>query len=152
MKKRISYLHRISAVIAFLMILSFFTSTLVVELMADPASILQVKTYIANGIWFLIPLMAAVGITGHKMAPNVKKGPIGSKKKRMPFIALNGLLILVPAALYLQHLASAGQFGTLFYAIQGLELVAGGVNLTLISLNIRDGLRITRYKKEKKGE
>ncbi|MEV5574324.1 hypothetical protein AB0L06_30180 [Spirillospora sp. NPDC052269] len=61
----------------------------------------------------------------------------------MPFIAANGLLILVPAALYLDRLASRGGFGTLFYAVQALELTAGAANLTLMSLNLRDGLRLT---------
>lgn len=61
----------------------------------------------------------------------------------MPFIAGNGLLILIPAALYLATLASRGEFGGLFYAIQTIELVAGAVNLMLMSLNIRDGFRLT---------
>jgi hypothetical protein len=61
----------------------------------------------------------------------------------MPFIAGNGLLILIPAALFLDRLASRGEFGALFYAVQTLELIAGAVNLTLMSLNARDGLRLT---------
>ena len=61
----------------------------------------------------------------------------------MPFIAGNGLLILAPVALYLDRLASRGEFGTLFYAVQAVELIAGAVNLTLMSLSLRDGLRLT---------
>ena len=68
---------------------------------------------------------------------------IASKKHRMPFIAGNGLLILIPAALYLARLASRGEFGTLFYAVQAVELADGAINLALMSLNIRDGLRLT---------
>jgi hypothetical protein len=48
----------------------------------------------------------------------------------------------MPAALYLATLASCGEFGSLFYRVQALELVAGAANLTLVSLNIRDGLRL----------
>ena len=61
----------------------------------------------------------------------------------MPVIALNGLLVLVPCALYLDRLASAGRFDGLFYAVQAVELVAGSVNLSLMALNMRDGLRLT---------
>jgi hypothetical protein len=61
----------------------------------------------------------------------------------MPIIAANGIFILIPAALYLATLASRGEFGTVFYAVQAIELLAGAVNLTLMALNIRDGFRLT---------
>jgi hypothetical protein len=48
---------------------------------------------------------------------------IVKKRNRMPFIAGNGLLILMPAAFYLATLASRGEFGPLFYAVQAIELV-----------------------------
>ena len=60
----------------------------------------------------------------------------------MPFIGANGLLILLPAAIVLDQLASAGSFDSSFYLLQALELVAGATNLTLMFLNIRDGRRI----------
>ncbi|WP_290700838.1 hypothetical protein [Amphritea sp.] len=147
MKKSISYLHRIAGVFAFLIILSFFSSTLITELMGDQAMILTVKTVISYGVWILIPLMMITGISGIKMAPKANAGPIGNKKKRMPFIALNGLLILLPCAIYLQHLASSGSFDTTFYTVQAAELIAGFINLVLMSLNIRDGIRVVRAKK-----
>ncbi|MEJ2763549.1 hypothetical protein VV869_06160 [Photobacterium sp. MCCC 1A19761] len=144
MKKAIRYLHRTAGVAAFLMILTFFTSTLVVELWGDQAGILAVKNAIAMGVWVLVPLMIAAGGTGFKMVPNARKGPLGNKKKRMHFIALNGLLVLLPSALYLDYQAGAGRFETQFYLIQGTELIAGLINLTLMGLNIRDGIRLTR--------
>lgn len=146
MKTSIRYIHRITAIVAFLMILTFFTSTLLVELFSDQQTILLVKTYISYAIWVLIPIMALAGITGAKLAPNVKSGPIGNKKKRMPFIAMNGLFVLVPAAIYLQHLAEMGQFDVTFYSIQSVELLAGLINLTLMSLNIRDGFKMKKTK------
>ena len=65
--------------------------------------------------------------------------------KRMPFIAANGLLILVPAAIFLDQWASAGAFDTKFYLVQAVELLAGAVNLTLMGLNMRDGLRLSGH-------
>lgn len=61
----------------------------------------------------------------------------------MPFIAANGLLILVPAAFYLESKASSGAFDTRFYLVQGVELIAGAANLVMMGLNIRDGLMMT---------
>ncbi len=66
-----------------------------------------------------------------------------AKKRRMMVIGPNGLLILLPAAFYLNSLASQGLFGFSFYAVQTIELAAGAVNLTLMRLNMRDGLRAT---------
>lgn len=60
----------------------------------------------------------------------------------MPIIAANGVLVLLPSAFYLAWLSSQGEFGLLFFSIQAVELVRGAVNLALMSLNLRDGLRL----------
>ena len=72
-----------------------------------------------------------------------KAGPALAKTRRMPVIAANGLLVLVPCAVALDHLAQAGDVGTLFYAVQAVELAAGAFNLALMGLSIRGGLRLT---------
>ncbi|WP_299943169.1 hypothetical protein [uncultured Ruegeria sp.] len=94
---------------------------------------------IVNGLFLLIPAMAIVGATGISMGRRRKDAQALAKKKRMPFIAANGLLILVPAALYLNAKAAAGSFDTSFYLIQVIELIAGATNLTLMGMSIRDG-------------
>lgn len=38
--------------------------------------------------------------------------------------------------------ANAGRFDRAFYALQGVELVAGAINITLLVLNMRDGSRL----------
>jgi hypothetical protein len=69
-------------------------------------------------------------------------GLVGAKIKRMPLIAANGILILIPSALFLAAKARAAEFDTAFYAVQALELTAGAANLVLLGLNIRDGLKM----------
>ena len=44
----------------------------------------------------------------------------------------------------LRHLALGGEFGAGFWMVQTVELVAGAANITLLSLNLRDGLRLRR--------
>jgi hypothetical protein len=61
----------------------------------------------------------------------------------MPFIAANGLLVLLPCAILLDRRAGAGGFDAVFYAVQGIELLAGAANLALMTLNVRDGLRLS---------
>jgi hypothetical protein len=60
----------------------------------------------------------------------------------MPFIGANGVLILIPAAFFLDQWAWAGSFDMKFYIVQGMELVAGVINLILMSMNIRDGMKL----------
>lgn len=67
---------------------------------------------------------------------------VDSKKKRMPFIAANGMLVLVPCAVVLNRWAAAGSFDTAFYVVQAIELIAGPINLALMGMNVRDGLRM----------
>ncbi|MEZ8824518.1 hypothetical protein AB6E04_09140 [Vibrio amylolyticus] len=147
MRTSIKTLHKIAAIIAFLMILSFFTSTVLVELLGSQQNIIEVKRVISYAVLFLIPTMAVVGITGSKMAGNSQNARIFAKKKRTPIIALNGLLILTPCAFYLLYLAERLQFDRVFYLVQGIELVAGLVNLSLMALNIRDGIAMGKRRK-----
>jgi hypothetical protein len=69
---------------------------------------------------------------------------MAAKRRRMSFIALNGVLVRVPCAVFLRARAAAGDFGGTFARVQGIELLAGAVNLTLMGLNLRDGLALTR--------
>ncbi len=140
MLKRI---HPVAGTIGFLTILAFWISTVASELFGSVDMIAAVKQTIPWGFLILVPALAITGASGFRMAGSSSAPGIVSKKHRMPFIAGNGLLILIPAALYLAMLASRGEFGSLFYGVQAIELVAGAVNLTLMSLNIRDGLRLT---------
>ncbi len=137
-------IHRVGAITATLCILIFFTSTIAVELFGSEQAIATVKSLIVMpGLFILIPAIAAAGATGMAMSTPKSRGLVGSKRKRMPIIGANGLLILLPAAIVLDQWASAGRFDTTFYLLQSLELLAGGVNLTLMFLNIRDGRKIT---------
>lgn len=60
----------------------------------------------------------------------------------MPVIALSAPLIVLPCAVMLQRLATAGEIHGVFFAIQGqeVELVAGPLSMALPVLSVRDGL------------
>lgn len=135
--------HKIGGAIAFATIAIFWISTVVAELAFDAATVTLVKTAIPYGFLLLIPALIATGVSGLRLAKGRRGGVLGAKLRRMPVIAANGLFVLVPAALFLAARAQAGTFDAAFYAVQALELTAGAINLSLMSLNIRDGLRMT---------
>lgn len=142
-------LHPIAGAIALLMILSFWLSTLVSEVFGSPAKIAMVKSLIPYGFLILIPALAAAGLSGARFE-KAWKGPVAARKqKRMAVIAANGILVLVPSAMFLASKAKAGSFYTAFYAVQLVEVLAGAVKITLLDLNMRDGLRLTEKRRRK---
>ncbi|MBB5048972.1 putative membrane protein SpoIIM required for sporulation [Rhodopseudomonas rhenobacensis] len=140
----IKLLHPVAGIIAFLTILAFWFSTVIAETGGDRATIAAVKLGILWGLLLLIPAIAAAGASGFKLGGKSQHPGVVSKRKRMPFIAANGILVLVPCAIFLQQRASAGLFDQTFSVVQAVELLAGAVNLALLGLNIRDGFRLSR--------
>lgn len=139
MKTRI---HALAGVIALLTIAVFWTSTVVAEAFLSVAAVARVKTGILFGMFLLAPALMVTAGSGFSLAGKRGEALLAAKKRRMPFVAANGLLILLPAAFFLQGRAVAGDFGACFYAVQAIELLAGGANLVLMGLNLRDGLRL----------
>ncbi|MBO8087313.1 MAG: hypothetical protein J7D61_14845 [Marichromatium sp.] len=137
------WIHPIAGALALLTILSFWFATVIVETLGVPAAIVAVKTAIPWGLLVLVPALAAVGGSGFALARDRQGERVAAKRRRMPIIAANGLLVLVPCAFFLAAKAAAGELDGVFYAVQGLELVAGAVNATLLGLSLRDGLRLS---------
>jgi len=136
--------HLTASMLALLCIATFFLSTILVETMGTQRSIAQLKQLIVSpGLWVLVPAMALAGASGMLLSRSRQGRLVGSKKKRMPFISANGLLVLLPCAIALNLWASAGSFDTRFYIVQAIELIAGAINLVLMGLNVRDGLRLS---------
>ena len=136
-------LHAAAGTLGLLIIAGFWSATAVSELFGTPVQIAAAKTAILYGMAVLIPSLATAGITGARLGKGMKLPQVAAKTARMKIIAANGLLILLPSAVFLALRAQAGQFDGAFYAVQALELLAGATNVTLLSLNLRDGLRIS---------
>lgn len=146
----IGIIHPLAGAVAILTIATFWLSTALSELFCSQTTIIAVKTAIPWGFLLLVPAIALAGGSGLTLAKGRRGGVIGSKIRRMPLVAVNGVLILIPSALYLSFKANADSFDTAFYAVQILELVAGAANLTLLGLNMRDGLQMKGRLRRKK--
>jgi hypothetical protein len=137
-------IHAFAGALALLTICIFWGTTAVTELFGDAADIAAVKNGILMGMLVLIPAMATVGASGFSLGKGWRSQAVERKKQRMKIIAANGILILVPSAVFLASKAGAGAFDAAFVAVQAIEFVAGAVNITLLSLNMRDGLALRR--------
>lgn len=142
-----SLLHAIAGTAAMLIIASFWTSTLVSEVFLSHAAVTEVKHGILYTLFLLVPLMAVTGGSGFSLG-KMKKGTsswdlvLDRKKKRMAIIVVNAFLVMIPVAFFLNDKATSGEFDAVFYSVQALELLAGGVQLALMGLNFRDGLKL----------
>ncbi|MFI5016267.1 MAG: hypothetical protein ACHQAY_28365 [Hyphomicrobiales bacterium] len=135
--------HLAAAVTATVTILAFWATTMVVELLGTTATIAGAKLAILWGMLVLVPAMAATGASGFRLGSKRRNPIVATKKRRMALVAGNGLLVLVPSAIFLAGRSATGTFDGWFYAVQTIELVAGATNLALMSLNLRDGLRLS---------
>ena len=92
--------------------------------------------------------MPILGITGKKLAGKSKSPIALSKMKRMKFVAFNGF-ILISLAIYLYLRASANQIDNTFLLVQIIEFIFGIMNLILIGLNIKAGMKLSGRIKRK---
>lgn len=140
-------LHILAGVTGFIIILGFWSLTVLSHLVGGEAAVVAVKRAIPWGLPVLIPALMLTGISGMRMGRHATIPQIAAKRRRMPVIALNGLLVLVPSALYLAHAVETRPDGTGFVAIQMVELAAGALNIMLMGLNIRDGRVAARMRR-----
>lgn len=140
---RTRIVHACGGAVALVMIAGFFLSTVTVELIGSHADIADVKRTIVLLLPVLAGAMALTGGTGAALAGSPARGRAATKRRRMSIIAPNGLLILIPAALFLGWKASNDAFDLAFDVVQIVELAAGATNFVLLALNFRDGLTMT---------
>lgn len=135
--------HAIAGTLVMLLIAGFLGATAYAELSGDGVLILDVKRSILYGLCLLIPAMAIAGGSGFSLADG-RTGPlIAAKKARMRLVAGNGLIVLLPSAIWLYIQASAGRFDAGFVAVQAIEIIGGLVQLYLLGRNFRDGLKLS---------
>ncbi|MFT7596946.1 MAG: hypothetical protein ACI8R4_004288 [Paracoccaceae bacterium] len=132
--------HAAAGILGLITIIAFWSATVATKLLGSPAQIAQLKSLILWGMAVLIPAMATAGASGAALGKKHKGPLITRKSRRMKIIAANGLLILLPSAVFLAMRAASGQFDAIFYGVQTIELIAGATNITLLAANLRDGL------------
>lgn len=143
-KSRLKKTHKIAAIVAFILIATFQISTISVELFGTNTQISAVKSIILMLIPLLILAMITTGVTANKLYPGTMKGIFKVKQLRLKIAAINGLIILLPSAIVLAKWSAVAQFDSIYWTVQAIEIIAGMTNLTMIGLNIRDGIRLAR--------
>lgn len=138
------YIHAAAGTAALTLVAGFWLATAVSELFLSAQAIVAVKRSILYGMALLIPAAIAAGASGFLLSRTRDGAIVERKKGRMRLIALNGVLVLLPSALFLYAKAAEAAFDGAFQAVQALELAAGAVQFVFLGLNIRDGMRLRR--------
>ena len=134
-------IHVIAALVATFTIAAFLALALGSELM--PQHLAGIRRGIAWGLLVLVPALVATGLSGHHLARGHRGRLVTDKLQRMQLVAINGLVVLLPSALWLAYRADAGQVEGMFRVVQLLEMAAGATNFCLLLHNLRDGLRLS---------
>lgn len=139
--------HVAAAAGAVAMITTFLVSSGVTELVGSAGDVRVLRHGILLGLPLLIACLATAGLTGRSLAGGARSAIVRAKQRRLQATAAVGLLVLVPCALILSHLAAAPGPGAAFTTLEITELGYGIVNLSLLALNFRDGRRMTRHRR-----
>ena len=135
--------HAAAGSLVLLLVLSFLSITILSELSMDADNVIFAKRLILYGVCLLVPVMAVAGGSGFSLAAG-RIGPLVElKKRRMRLIAANGLLVMLPSAIWLYYAAARGEFGAAFMVVQAIELAGGLAQFYLLARNFRDGLRLS---------
>jgi hypothetical protein len=132
---------------AIAVITTFLISSGVTELTGSAGDIRVLRHAILLGLPLLIACLATAGLTGRRLAGGAGSAVVRRKLRRLQAAAAIGLLVLVPCALILNHLAAALTTSRAFTALEVTEFLFGAVNLSLLTLNFRDGRRMTRHRR-----
>jgi hypothetical protein len=136
--------HLAAAAGSLALIATFLLSSAVTELIGDAGDIRVLRQWILLGLPLLIGCLAAAALTGRRLARSSRAAVIRRKQRRVQIVAAAGIVMLVPCALILNYLAASASSRALASALEITELLAGGLNLTLLVLNFRDGRSLTR--------
>lgn len=145
-RQSLSQAHAAAGIIAFCLIGSFFVCSLISELSGNLVWIFAVKRTVFYCMWAMVLLVPLAALSGRKLAGKSRNATVETKRKRMRWIAPNGVS-LVTLGSYLYYKAGQQEFDKLFMSAQLLEFALGFTNLLLLGLMIRDGFRLKRQYK-----
>ncbi len=135
-------LHAVAGVVGFLLALTFVTSTVVSLSIQNMQAVAIVKTAIFGGMFALILALLGAGASGVSLLGKRTDSLALTKQRRGPIAFMTSFFVLLPSATFLWWRASGSPLDTLFYVVQAVELAGSSVVLTMIGLNIRDGLAL----------
>ncbi|WP_413513964.1 hypothetical protein [Myroides odoratus] len=142
-RKTIVRVHIGATIVAMLTILTFFGLSLFAEIKGKIQFIMQVKTFILYALPVMIITMPVLKITGDKLAGKAKNPILLAKQKRMKWMLINGMGLLV-LAIFLYCRSHLYTMDYVFFLAQMVEFMLGLANLTLLIINAKQGMQLSK--------
>ena len=136
-------LHAAMGTLVLLWALVGVVAGLLCLIIGDMPTVTAIALVMRRGVILMVAALVGVAISGGVLAGKRQDPPLLAKKRRMPMIIGVAVLVLLPADFYLSAKAQAGNFDALFDGVQGAALIANAALACLLSLNLRDGLRLS---------
>lgn len=140
-------IHMCASLGATAVVVVFLVASVTAEASGDAEQIALVKASIVRALVVLVALLATAGLSGRWLATGWRSPVVLRKQRRMAAASAIGVFVLVPCALTLDRLAADREMGVAFGVLQAVELIAGATNLTLLSLNFRDGMAMRQRRR-----
>lgn len=145
-KPLLARIHIAAAAAGLVVITTFLVSSAVTDLIGGAGDIRVLRHGILLGLPLLIGCLVTAALTGRRLAGGFRPAVVRRKQRRLQAVAAAGILVLVPCALILNHLAAAPP-SWVFHSLEITEISVGTLNLSLLALNFRDGRRMTRHRR-----
>lgn len=136
-------LHASAGVCALIMLLAYFVGTTITVLLYTPQDMILVEQTILQSMWVYIPLILIAGAIGLLLG-NKRKGLIvEAKKRRMFLVVVFSLFGLLPNCYLLANNLLKDEQVIVLFVLQAIEFAVEIISITLLILNLRDGIRLT---------
>lgn len=136
-----AWVSRIGTVAVIALLTGFFGLTVVVGASGQSQDFIAIKRDILFGMAAVVPIILIVGAALGRLAA---AAAVDDCVRRIRFAAIIVCAVLVPSAVGLHLLAQAYAFETLFFFVQGVELLFQEFVVALMICNLRGELKAVR--------
>lgn len=142
----ISGLHKLAGYTVLFVLTCFWLALVVSDFFFDHDALALVRQGIVIALGVLVPAIIVAEISGGKLGLSYQGNAalIKKKKLRAKIMAINGALIMVPAAFFLYYKSANGEFDNAFLMVQVLELLVGSYQYYAVFTNVMGGRRLMK--------
>lgn len=137
-------LHAMFGTIALTLVSASLVASMVTEFWYSQEVISEVKALTLQGMLLLVFILSITAIFGLVLSKKRQGNIVEAKKKRMIWILLIAILVLLPIAYLLSLHAETEKLDWLYFLPQGIEYIFDVIILILLGLNFMDGNKLVQ--------
>lgn len=133
--------HKLAGYTVLFVLTCFWLALVISDFFFDHDALAVVRQGIVIALAVLVPAIIVAEISGGKLGSryNGNDALIKKKKLRAKMMAINGAIIMVPAAFFLYYKSANGEFDDAFLVVQVLELLVGSYQYYAVFTNVMGG-------------